>query len=105
MSASGAPGGAVGPDGTFVLELDGAACDGHGICLLCCPDRVSLDEWGFAVVDREPIRDLATLRRAQRAVRACPAGALRLAVRRPGGVEREAGAGPQRQGATDRSAR
>jgi ferredoxin len=66
---------------SHVLELDGAVCDGHGICVLCCPERVSLDEWGFAVVDGTPIRDPATRRRAHRAVRACPAGALRLEPR------------------------
>jgi len=90
------------PSSALVLELDGAACDGHGICLLCCPERVSLDEWGFAVVDRTPIRDRATLRRAERAVRACPTGALRLEPRAPARGAGTTGAMPHppRKGAT-----
>ncbi|HUZ19599.1 MAG TPA: ferredoxin [Acidimicrobiales bacterium] len=61
------------------LLVDGARCDGHGICALSCPERISLDEWGYATVDPAPIEDRATFARARRAVAACPAGALRLA--------------------------
>jgi len=64
------------------LELDGTACDGHGICMLCCPSRISLDEWGYAIVNGDPITDDRELSQARRAVLACPAGALRIATRR-----------------------
>lgn len=70
----------------WVLELDAARCDGHGICLLRFPERIALDEWGFAEVQREPIRDRATLRRARRVVDACPEGALRLVQSAPVGT-------------------
>jgi ferredoxin len=58
------------------LALDPAVCDGHGICALRCPDRISLDEWGYALVDGTVIDDHRVLRRAHRAAAACPAGAL-----------------------------
>ena len=60
------------------LELDGAACDAHGICLLRCPSLINLDEWGYATVSGESFTDESTLRRAKRAVAACPEHALRL---------------------------
>jgi ferredoxin len=60
------------------LELDGTTCNGHGICTLCCPTKISLDEWGFAIVDSEPITGRRELAQARRAVAACPAGALRV---------------------------
>lgn len=60
------------------LELNAAACDGHGICSLCCPEHIGLDRWGYAIVDTEPIVDENTLKRARRAAKACPEGALTL---------------------------
>lgn len=66
------------PVGTWRLTFDGARCAGHGICVLHCPDLVTLDEWGFAGVDKTPVSQRGVLRRARRAVRACPEGALAL---------------------------
>lgn len=60
------------------LVIDEAACDGHGICLLAVPEFVELDRWGHAHRSELEIATPAQLRRARRAVRACPAGALRL---------------------------
>lgn len=60
------------------LVVDGAACDGHGICALVMPEQISLDEWGYANVDATPPGDARALARARRAVRACPAHALSL---------------------------
>ena len=60
------------------LELDSAICDAHGICALCCSERIGLDEWGYAVVSADPILDDRLLKRARRAVLACPEGALTL---------------------------
>ena len=62
----------------YRLTLDAAACDGHGICLLRCPDRIGLDRWGFPVVDAEPLDAPPVIARARRAVAACPEGALHL---------------------------
>jgi ferredoxin len=60
-----------------VLRLDPIVCDGHGVCAELFPDRLSLDDWGYPIVDSEPIeRDLLT--HARRAVAACPVLALTL---------------------------
>jgi ferredoxin len=60
------------------LALDAARCDGHGICALRCPDRVSLDQWGYAAVDPTPIEGRRMMRRARNVVAACPNDALAL---------------------------
>lgn len=62
---------------TLRLEVDIIRCDGHGICDEMFPERVSLDDWGYPIVDGAeiPQRCLAD---ARRAVHACPALALRL---------------------------
>lgn len=60
------------------LVLDGTKCDGHGICTLRCPERISIDEWGYADVSSELIIRRGSRSRARRAVRACPEGALTL---------------------------
>ncbi|HEV3352436.1 MAG TPA: ferredoxin [Acidimicrobiales bacterium] len=59
------------------LKVDPIICDGHGVCAELFPERVTLDDWGFPIVDREPIgRDV--LSHARRAVAACPVLALSL---------------------------
>ncbi|MDP9092133.1 MAG: ferredoxin [Actinomycetota bacterium] len=59
------------------LEIDWTRCDGYGLCAALLPDRITLDEWGFPLLDPRPgaARDTAQLRRV---VAACPALALRL---------------------------
>jgi ferredoxin len=71
-----------------VLGVDMVRCAGHGICSLVFPDRVALDEWGFAQVDATPLTTRRDRKRAVRAARACPRRALLLngapvAERRP----------------------
>jgi ferredoxin len=59
------------------LRVDPIRCDGHGLCAQLLPERVTLDDWGFPIVDPAPVgRDLAG--DARRAVAACPVLALRL---------------------------
>jgi len=59
------------------LRVDPIVCDAHGVCAELFPERVSLDDWGYPIVDSDPIgRDL--LDDARRAVAACPVLALRL---------------------------
>ena len=59
------------------LRVDPIACDGHGLCAELFPERVSLDDWGFPIVDPRPIP--AELQaHARRAVDACPTLALAL---------------------------
>lgn len=57
------------------LQLDAASCDGVGICALVAPDVVTLDRWGFPVVDEAAASSL--VRQARAAARACPHRALR----------------------------
>jgi len=66
------------PHGEIRLVVDGAKCDGHGICALVMPERLSLDTWGYATVDPEPLSNPRLIARARRVVRACPAKALTL---------------------------
>jgi ferredoxin len=60
------------------LRVDPIVCEGHGLCAELFPERISLDDWGYPIVDPEPIpRSLGG--HARRAVAACPVLALRLA--------------------------
>lgn len=59
------------------LRVDWPACKGHGLCHELLPERFSLDEWGYPVVDGSPVTaDLVDA--AKRAVASCPTLALRL---------------------------
>ena len=57
------------------LQLDAARCDGVGMCALVAPDLVTLDRWGFPVLDSAA--DPSLVRQAKAAARACPHRALR----------------------------
>ncbi|MDA8046423.1 MAG: ferredoxin [Actinomycetota bacterium] len=60
-----------------VIRLDPIACDGHGICAELLPERIVLDDWGYPIIDPEPVSG-ELLVHANRAVTHCPALALRL---------------------------
>lgn len=60
------------------LVVDMVKCDGHGICSWLFPDRIGLDDWGYAWVDPAPLETSRQRRAAKAAVRACPRGALTL---------------------------
>ena len=63
------------------LQVNPIACDGHGLCAELFPERVSLDEWGYPIIDPRSIpKELE--KHAQRAVSECPKVALIL-TRRP----------------------
>jgi len=47
------------------------------MCADLFPERIRLDDWGFPIIDPEPITS-ATMNHARRAVDACPTLALRL---------------------------
>ena len=59
------------------LRLNPIACDGHGLCAELFPERIQLDDWGFPIIDPEPIPG-SSLGHARRAVAQCPTLALRL---------------------------
>jgi ferredoxin len=68
------------------LRVNPILCDGHGLCAELLPERVSLDDWGFPIVDGEPL--VGELEQhARRAVEMCPTLALRLETRYLKGTE------------------
>jgi len=60
------------------VVVDRILCDGFRTCAQLLPERVRLDEWGYPIVDAEPVHG-GDLRHAKRAVLACPRLALSLA--------------------------
>jgi ferredoxin len=58
------------------LRVDWPACHAHGLCAEILPEVVSLDEWGFPLVNG-PVQS-GVLEMAISAVKACPTLALRL---------------------------
>lgn len=62
-----------------MLEIDWTRCDGHGLCARLLPENISLDDWGFPIIDGQV--DDSHVKDARRAALACPAMALRLAKR------------------------
>jgi ferredoxin len=59
------------------VRVDPITCDGHGLCAELLPERISLDDWGYPIVDDTPV-DARLLPHAKRAVELCPVIALRL---------------------------
>ena len=60
------------------IRVNPIDCEAHGLCAEILPERVTLDEWGYPIVDGTPIpRNLMV--HARRAVSMCPTLALRLA--------------------------
>ncbi len=59
------------------LRVDWPACKGHALCSELVPERITLDEWGYPLIDDRPLRG-AALDHAKKAVAACPTLALRL---------------------------
>ena len=52
-------------------------CKAHGACAELLPEMITLDEWGYPIINPDPIpSSLQAL--ARRAVTDCPALALRL---------------------------
>lgn len=59
------------------VRVDPVACEAYGYCAELLPERVTLDEWGYPVVDRAPVgADLVEL--ATRAAAECPRRAFLL---------------------------
>lgn len=52
-------------------------CTAHGLCAELLPEWISLDEWGYPVID-DQIVPAQLVRNARRAAAACPTLALRL---------------------------
>jgi ferredoxin len=61
------------------LRVDPLLCDAYGYCEELLPEVISLDEWGYPVIDPGALPE-AVLADARRAASACPMLALRLEV-------------------------
>ncbi len=66
------------------LRVDPVACDAYGFCAELLPERITLDEWGYPIVDGTPVEpSLVAL--ATRAAAECPRRALLLEEVHPAG--------------------
>lgn len=62
------------------IVVNPIGCAAHGMCAELLPERISLDDWGYPIVDGAPLSaDL--FEHARRAADACPTFALMLEVR------------------------
>jgi len=59
------------------LRVNPIACEAHGMCAELLPERITLDEWGYPLLDGERLEG-AVLQHARRAAQACPTFALLL---------------------------
>jgi ferredoxin len=59
------------------LVVNPIECEAHGVCAELFPERVHLDDWGYPIIDPEPIPH-ALMKHARRAVTNCPKLALLL---------------------------
>ena len=59
------------------LRVNPIACEAHGMCAELLPERITLDDWGYPVIDGEPLSPVL-LDHARRAAQACPTFALLL---------------------------
>ncbi len=64
----------------FTLVVDPIACDGHGVCAELLPERISLDPWGFPIIQAGAV-PVELLQHAERAIGSCPRLALKLVER------------------------
>jgi ferredoxin len=67
------------------LRVNPIACEAHGMCAELLPERITLDEWGYPLIDGEPLQP-GQIENAIRAAQACPTFAL--IVQRDGGADR-----------------
>jgi ferredoxin len=62
------------------LRVNPIRCDAYGHCAELLPELISLDEWGYPIVDDRPVPSRLQ-REAGRAVSMCPRLALLLEQR------------------------
>jgi ferredoxin len=68
---------------TVSISIDPVACEAYGYCAELLPEAIALDEWGYPMVDDQPLApELLAL--AQRAARDCPKRAIALRSREGG---------------------
>ena len=57
------------------VRVNPITCEAHGMCSELLPERITLDEWGYPIVDGTPVEG-EVLAHAERAAQACPTFAL-----------------------------
>jgi ferredoxin len=57
------------------LKVNPITCVGHGMCAELFPERITLDDWGYPIIDPKPIPPHLEAH-VRRAVAACPTLAL-----------------------------
>lgn len=57
------------------VRVNPITCAAHGMCAELLPERITLDEWGYPIVDGTPLEG-AQVDHAMRAAQACPTFAL-----------------------------
>jgi ferredoxin len=57
------------------VRINPIACEAHGMCAELLPERITLDEWGYPLLDETPLHG-SQVEHAIRAARACPTFAL-----------------------------
>ncbi len=58
------------------LRVNPTLCTGYGYCAEIVPELISVDDWGYPIVDGRPIDDHRILSLARKAVATCPRLAL-----------------------------
>jgi ferredoxin len=66
------------------VRVNPIQCEAHGLCAELFPERISLDDWGYPIIDARPI-PRALEAHAREAVAACPVLAPKLAQNPPPG--------------------
>jgi len=59
------------------ISIDPVACDAYGFCAELLPETISLDEWGYPMVDGTSLPP-ELVAAARRAARDCPRRAITL---------------------------
>jgi ferredoxin len=57
------------------VRVNPITCEAHGMCAELLPERITLDEWGYPLIDGEAL-PRSLLSHARRAAAACPTFAL-----------------------------
>jgi ferredoxin len=57
------------------LRVNPITCEAHGMCAELLPERITLDDWEYPLIDDRPV-PAALLDHAKRAAQACPTFAL-----------------------------
>lgn len=57
------------------LRVNPITCEAHGMCAELLPERITLDPWGYPILDERPLEP-ELVSHAKRAAQACPTFAL-----------------------------